>query len=67
MRDAQKAHRVRIEAEGPFGAIEPLEYLNGSRAAPPGNLHAVAAGLHEITKATKELNESSEIACLEPA
>jgi hypothetical protein len=41
--DAHNAYRVRIEAEGPFGAIEPpLEYvisvddLHGSRAAPPG-------------------------------
>ena len=71
--DAHKAYRVRIEAEGPFGAIEPLEYvisvddLNGSRAAPPGNLHAVAAELHEMTKATKELNEIIRSASLEPA
>ena len=71
--DAHKAYRVRIEAEGPFGAIEPLEYvisvddLVGSRAAPPGNLHAVAAELHEMTKATKELNEIIRSASLEPA
>jgi hypothetical protein len=71
--DAHKAYRVRIEAEGPFGAIEPLEYvisvddLDGSRAAPPGNLHAVAAELREMTKATKELNEIIRSASLEPA
>jgi hypothetical protein len=71
--DAHKAHLVRIDAEGPFGAIEPLEYvisvddLNGSRAASPGNLHAVAAELHEMTKATKELNEIIRSASLEPA
>ena len=71
--DAHKAYRVRIEAEGPFGAIEPLEYvisvddLHGSHAAPPGNLHAVAAELHEMTKATKELNEIIRSASLEPA
>ena len=71
--DAYKACRVRIEAEGPFGAIEPpLEYvisvddLDGSRAAPPGNLQAVAAELHEMTKATKELNEIIRNASLEP-
>jgi hypothetical protein len=34
-----------------------VDDLNGSHAAPPGNLHAVAAELHEMTKATKELNE----------
>ena len=68
-----KAYRVRIDAEGPFGAIEPVEYvisvddLDGSRAAPPGNLHAVAAELHELTKATKELNEIIRSASLEPA
>ena len=71
--DAHKAYRVRIEAEGPFGAIEPLEYLisvddlHSSSAAPPGNLHAVAAELHEMTKATKELNEIIRSASLEPA
>jgi hypothetical protein len=71
--DAHKAYRVRIEAEGPFGAIEPLEYvisvddLDGSRAAPPGNLHAVAAELREMTKATKELNEIIRNASPEPA
>jgi hypothetical protein len=72
-REGHKAYRVRIEAEGPFGAIEPLEYvisvdhLHDSHAAPPGNLHAVAAELHEMTKATKELNEIIRSASLEPA
>ena len=71
--DAHNAYRVRIEAEGPFGLIDPLEYvisvddLHGSRAAPPGNLHAVAVELHEMTKATKELNEIIRNASLEPA
>jgi hypothetical protein len=72
-REGHKAYRVRIEAEGPFGAIEPLEYvisvddLHDSRIAPPGNLHAVAAELREMTKATKELNEIIRSASLEPA
>ncbi|MGH3337770.1 MAG: hypothetical protein ACRDPL_02920 [Propionibacteriaceae bacterium] len=71
--DAQTTYRIRIEAEGPFGTTEPLEYvisiddLDGSDAAPPGNLHAVAAELREITKATKELNEIIRSASLEPA
>jgi hypothetical protein len=71
--DAPKACRVRIEAEGPFGLIEPLEYvisvddLHGSRAAPPGNLHAIAVELHDMAKATKELNEIIRSASLEPA
>jgi hypothetical protein len=71
--DAHKAYRVRIEAEGPFGAIEPVEYvisvddLDGLWPALPGNLHAVAAELHEMTKATKELNEIIRSASLEPA
>jgi hypothetical protein len=71
--DAHQTCRVRIEAEGPFGAIEPLEYvisvddLHGSPAAPPGNLNAVAVELHEMTKATKELNEIIRSASLEPA
>lgn len=67
------AYRVRIEAEGPFGLIEPLEYvisvddLHGSPAEPPGNLHEVTAELREMTKATKELNEIIRNASLEPA
>ena len=67
------AYRVRIVAEGPFGLIEPLEYvisiddLDSARAAPPGNLHAVAVELREMTKATKELNEIIRSASLEPA
>jgi hypothetical protein len=71
--DSHKACRVRIEAEGPFGLIEPLEYvisvddLDGSPAEPPGNLHEVAAELREMTKATKELNEIIRSASLEPA
>jgi hypothetical protein len=71
--DGHKAYRVRIEAEGPFGAIEPLDYvisvddLHDSRAAPPGNLHTVAAELREMTSATKELNEIIRNASLEPA
>lgn len=70
--DTRNAHRVRIEAAGPFGAIEPLEYvisiadLDGWPVAPPGNLHAVAAELHEMTQATKELNEIIRSANLEP-
>jgi hypothetical protein len=70
--DAHEAYRVRIEAEGPFGSIEPLEYvitvddLHGTRGALPGNLHAVAAELHEMTKATKELNEIIRSASFEP-
>jgi hypothetical protein len=51
----------------------PLEYaisvddLHGSPAEPPGNLHAVAAELHEMTKATKELNKIIRNASVEAA
>jgi len=71
--DTDIAYRVRIEGEGPFGRLEPLEYvlsindLDASRAAPPANLHAVAVELHEMTKATQELNEIIRRASLEPA
>jgi hypothetical protein len=44
-----------------------VDDLDRSRAAPPGNLHAVAAELHEMTKATKELNEMIRSTSLEPA
>ena len=71
--DADFAYLVRIEAEEPFGRLEPLEYvlsindLEGSRAVPPANLHPVAVELHEMTKATKELNEIIRSASLVPA
>jgi hypothetical protein len=70
--DGQQVYRVRIVAEGPFGAMEPVEYvisvdgLDGSAAGPPGSLHAVAVELREMTKATKELNEIIRSASLEP-
>ena len=44
-----------------------VDDLDGWRVEPPGNLHAVAAELHEMTKATKELNEIIRNASLEPA
>jgi hypothetical protein len=44
-----------------------VDDLHDSRAAPPGNLHAVAAELREMTKATKELNEIIRNASPEPA
>jgi hypothetical protein len=55
---------VRIEAEGPFGRIEPIEYviivsdLKDSHATAAGNLHAVALQLKEISNATNQLNSS---------
>jgi len=62
--DDLNEYKVRIEAEGPFGPIEAVEYviivsdLKGSHATPGDNLHAVALQLYEITKATNQLNES---------
>jgi hypothetical protein len=44
-----------------------VDDLHGSPAAPPGDLHAVAAELREMTKAMKELNEITRSASLEPA
>jgi len=44
-----------------------MDDLDGLWPAPPGNLRAVAAELHEMTKATKELNEIIRSASLEPA
>jgi hypothetical protein len=70
--DGRKVYRVRIVAEGPFGAVEPVEYVisvddvDGSAVGPPGSLHAVAVELREMVKATKELNEIIRSASLEP-
>jgi hypothetical protein len=53
--------KVRIEADGPFGPVESVEYviiindLKGSRAAP---LRAIALELQKISKGVDELNES---------
>jgi hypothetical protein len=61
---ADHEYKVRLEADGPFGPIEPLDYvivlsnLKGSRAVGSGNLRAVAQELHEIGKATNRLNGS---------
>jgi hypothetical protein len=59
--DARNECKVRIEADGPFGPIEPVEYviiindLKGSRAVP---LRAIALDLQKISKGVEELNES---------
>jgi hypothetical protein len=71
--DGHQAYRVRVEAKGPFGAIEPLEYvisiddLLTRVLRRPGISRAVAAELREMTKATKELNEIIRNASFEPA
>lgn len=68
--DALNEYKVRIEADGPFGPIEAMEYviivsdLKGSHATPGDNLHAVALQLYEITKAVNQVNGS--IGRLEP-
>jgi hypothetical protein len=62
--DMNNEYKVRLEADGPFGPLEPLEYvivvsnLKGSHPTPTGNLHAVAKELHEIGKATNQLRWS---------
>jgi hypothetical protein len=62
--DMNNEYKVRLEADGPFGPLEPLEYvivvsnLKGSHPTPTGNLHAVAEELHEIGKATNQLRRS---------
>jgi hypothetical protein len=53
--------KVRIEADGPFGPIEPAEYviitngLQGSRAAP---LRTIALALRKISEDVAELKDS---------
>jgi deoxyxylulose-5-phosphate synthase len=55
---------VRIEAEGPFGPIDAIDFviilndLKASQATAAGNLYAVIRQLRELTKATHRLNES---------
>lgn len=57
-------YRVRIEADGPLGAIDPLEYVISvddlalSSPAPVGNLNSVTGQLREISKATSQLSEA---------
>jgi|SRR5829696_2434696 len=59
--DARNECKVRIEADGLFGPIEPVEYviiindLKGSRAAP---LRQIAVDLQKIGRGVGELNES---------
>jgi hypothetical protein len=62
--NVRNEYKVRIEGEGPFGPLEPVEFviivndLKGSHAAAAGNLRAVALQIQEITKATNQLNGS---------
>ena len=59
--DAHNECRVRIEAEGPFGPIDPVEHLivindlKDSRSAP---LATIASDLHRISKDVDELKKS---------
>jgi hypothetical protein len=62
--NVRNEYKVRIEGEGPFGPLEPVEFviivndLKGSHAAAAGNLRAVALQIQEIAKATNQLNGS---------
>jgi hypothetical protein len=62
--DTRNEYKVRIEGEGPFGPLDPVEFviivsdLKGSHAASAGNLRAVALQIQEIAKATNQLNGS---------
>ena len=59
---------VTINADGPFGPLEPLTYtidlkgLEQSNAAPPGTLHGVAEELKEVRKQLKTLTELGKAA-----
>jgi hypothetical protein len=59
--DARNECRVRIEADGPFGPIDPVEHLivindlKDSRSAP---LATIASDLEKISKNVEELNKS---------
>lgn len=50
-------YRIQITAEGPFGALEPLDYpvnVNDIRfnlKTPPGTLNGIAIALEKSTKA----------------
>ena len=62
--DAPNVHRVRIEADGPLGAVDPLEYVISiddlalSKPAPTGNLLAVTTQLQDISKSTRQLSQA---------
>jgi hypothetical protein len=62
--DAHNEYKVRIEAEGPFGPLEAIDFviildnLKGSQATAAGNLHAIALQVQELTKATRQVSES---------
>jgi hypothetical protein len=62
--DASNVYRVRIEADGPLGAVDPLEYVISiddlalSKPAPTGNLLAVTTQLQDISKSARKLSEA---------
>jgi hypothetical protein len=69
--NARNEYKVRIEGEGPFGPLEPVEFviiisdLKGLHGAAGGSLRTVALQIQEIAKATNQLNGS--IKKLQPA
>jgi hypothetical protein len=63
--DAPNVYRVRIEADGPLGAIEPLEYVISvddlalSNPAATGNLLGVTTQLQDISRSARQLSEAA--------
>jgi len=68
--DARNEYKVRIEGDGPFGRLEPHQFviivsdLKGSHATAADNLRAVAIQLKEMTKTMGQV--SGAIGRLEP-
>jgi hypothetical protein len=62
--DASNVYRVRIEADGPLGAVDPLEYaisiddLALSKPAPTGSLLAVTTQLQDISSSARQLSQA---------
>ncbi len=58
--DISKRFTVTVEAEGPYGPVEPLRYeldvdeYRQASASPPGNLYGVAKALTDLTTALKK-------------
>jgi hypothetical protein len=57
---------VIVSTASNFGRLRSCSAGITRLGAPPGNLHAIAVELHEMTKATNELNEIIQNGSLEP-
>lgn len=62
--DGARSYRLRVTADGPFGPLEPLEYVidmddwRTMRDQPPGSLHQVRSSVDRLTKQMEKMTKA---------